>query len=57
MVKRTTVDKPTVKGGTLHPIYAYNDNYICEYVQETPFKSIAAEVHISARKLAKIRTR
>ena len=57
MVKRTTVDKPTVKGGTLHPIYAYNDNYYLRARAGDTFKSIAAEVHISARKLAKYNER
>ncbi|MBF1442031.1 MAG: glucosaminidase domain-containing protein [Prevotella nanceiensis] len=57
MVKRSEVDKPTVKGGTLHPIYAYNDNYYLRVRAGDTFKSIAAEVHISARKLAKYNER
>ena len=57
MVKRSTVDKPAVKGETLHPIYAYNKNYYLKVRAGDTFKSIAAEVNISVRKLAKYNER
>ncbi|MGP1591689.1 MAG: glucosaminidase domain-containing protein [Prevotella sp.] len=57
MVKRSTVDKPAVKGETLHPIYAYNKNYYLKARAGDTFKSIDAEVHISDRKLARYNER
>ena len=56
MVDRSSV-KGAVPGGALHPIHAYNKNY---YVKARPgdtFRSIAAEVGISYKKLAKYNER
>ena len=57
MVKHTTMDKPSLKDGTFHPIYAYNKNYYLKVRAGDTFKSIAAEVNISVRKLAKYNER
>lgn len=46
-----------VGGGTLHPIYEYNKNYYVKARRGDTFRSIAQEVGISYRKLAKYNER
>lgn len=49
--------KENVPSGTLHPIYQFNDNYYLKARQGDTFTSIAQEVEISAKKLAKYNER
>lgn len=46
-----------VVGGVLHAIYEFNDNYYVKARKGDTFESIAKEVEISARKLAKYNER
>lgn len=50
-------DQRTAPAGRLHPIHKRNDNYWLAARQGDTFKSIAKEVGISARKLAKYNER
>lgn len=44
-------------GGLLHPIYQFNENYYVKVRQGDTFKSLAKEIGISERKLAKYNER
>ncbi len=57
MAQRSGVDQPARRGGTLHPIHIYNDNYYLQARAGDTFKSIGKEVGISWRKLAKYNER
>lgn len=54
---RASADRPATAGGTLHPIKMCNDNYFLRARQGDTFKSIAKEVGISSRKLARYNER
>lgn len=56
MVERSSV-KDVVPGINLHPIHIYNKNYYLNARQGDTFRSIAKEVGISYRKLAKYNER
>lgn len=56
MAHHSAVDQP-VKGRELHPIHIYNKNYYLQARQGDTFKSIADEIGISYRKLAKYNER
>ena len=57
MMTHTGKDQPVEKGGTLHSITIYNQNYYLRARRGDTFQSIAKEVGISARKLAKYNER
>ncbi len=56
-LERHTADKPARPGETLHQIYSYNDNYYVEAREGDTYASIAKEVGLSARKIAKYNER
>lgn len=56
-LERHTADKPVRPGETLHQIYSYNDNYYVEAREGDTYTSIAKEVGLSARKIAKYNER
>lgn len=56
-LERHTSDRPARPGESLHQIYAYNDNYYVVARAGDTFKSIAKEVGISRRKIAKYNER
>lgn len=56
-LERHTADKPVRPGETLHQIYSYNDNYYVEAREGDTYASIAKEVGLSARKIAKYNER
>lgn len=49
--------KENAPSGSLHPIYQFNDNYYLKARRGDTFQSIAQEVEISARKLARYNER
>lgn len=49
--------RDNVAGGIVHPIYEFNDNYYIKVRQGDTFASLAKEIGISARKLAKYNER
>lgn len=57
MAKRSAVDVPARRGGTLHPIKIYNKNYYLIARDGDTFKSIGKETELSWRKLAKYNER
>lgn len=56
-LERHTSDTPARPGTTIHQIYIYNDNYYVVAREGDTFKSIAKEVGISRRKIAKYNER
>ena len=56
MVRHSSIDQPK-KGNELHPIHIYNKNYYVQARKGDSFKSIAEEIGISYRKLAKYNER
>lgn len=56
-LERHTADRPVRPGETLHQIYSYNDNYYVEARAGDTYASIAKEVGLSARKIAKYNER
>ena len=57
MAHHSATDVPAQKGETLHPIHIYNKNYYLKARKGDTFKSIAQEVGISYRKIAKYNER
>ena len=57
MAKHNATDLPARVGGSLHPIHIYNKNYYLNARQGDTWKSIAKEIGISYRKLAKYNER
>ncbi len=57
MAHHSATDTPVQRGGTLHPIYIYNHNYYLRARKGDTFRSIAEEVGISYRKIAKYNER
>lgn len=57
MAKHNATDQPARVGGSLHPIHIYNKNYYLNARQGDTWKSIAKEIGISYRKLAKYNER
>lgn len=57
MADHLSKDVPARMGSTLHPIHIYNKNYYLAVRQGDTFRSIAKEVGISYRKLAKYNER
>ena len=57
MAKHNSTDQPARVGGTLHSIHIYNKNYYLNARQGDTWKSIAKEIGISYRKLAKYNER
>lgn len=57
MAKHNATDQPARVGGRLHPIHIYNKNYYLNARQGDTWKSIAKEIGISYRKLAKYNER
>lgn len=57
MEKRSYKDAPESNGGLKHPIHAYNKNYYVEAREGDTFKSIAKELGLSYRKIAKYNER
>ena len=57
MAEHSGTDQPINAEGLLHPIQIFNDNYYLVARQGDTFKSIAKEVNISWRKLAKYNER
>lgn len=57
MAKHPSTDKPSTPGGQLHRIYIYNKNYYLKASRGDTFRSLAKEVGISYRKLAKYNER
>ena len=57
MARHSATDVPAQKGGTLHPIYIYNRNYYLRARKGDTFRTIAEEVGISYRKIAKYNER
>ena len=57
MAKHNATDQPARVGGGLHPIHIYNKNYYLNARQGDTWKSIAKEIGISYRKLAKYNER
>lgn len=56
-LERHTADTPARPGETLHQIYSYNDNYYVVAREGDTYTSIAKEVGLSARKIAKYNER
>lgn len=56
MAHHSAVDKPT-RGNELHPIHIYNKNYYLQARQGDTYMSIAKEIGISYKKLAKYNER
>lgn len=56
-LERHTSDTPARPGTTLHQIYSYNDNYYVVAREGDTFRSIAKEVGISRRKIARYNER
>lgn len=57
MAKHNSTDQSARVGGTLHSIHIYNKNYYLNARQGDTWKSIAKEIGISYRKLAKYNER
>jgi len=57
MASHSGVDQPVVRGGSLHSIHIYNKNYYVQARKGDTFRSIAKEIGISYRKLAKYNER
>lgn len=57
MSRHAGTDQPAVSGESMHRIYLFNDNYYVIARQGDTFKSIAKEVGISYRKIAKYNER
>lgn len=57
MAKRSATDQPIVPGTSLHPIHIYNKNYYLYARRGDTFRSIAKEVELSYRKIAKYNER
>lgn len=57
MADHLSKDVPVREGGTLHPIRIYNKNYYLTVREGDTFRSIAQEVGISYRKLARYNER
>lgn len=57
MASHTGMDQPLQQGGTLHPIHIYNKNYYVQARKGDTFETIAKEIGISYRKLAKYNER
>lgn len=57
MASHSGTDKPVNRGGTLHPIHIFNDNYYLLARDGDTFRSIGKEVDISYRKLARYNER
>lgn len=56
-LERHTADTPARPGETLHQIYSYNDNYYVVAREGDTYTSIAKEVGLSPRKIAKYNER
>lgn len=57
MESRAYKDSPSAKGGILHPIHRYNNNYYIVVKQGDTFRSIGKELGLSYRKIAKYNER
>jgi len=57
MAKHSGSDQPAIRGGLLHPIHIYNDNYYLYAREGDTFRLIGEEVEISYRQLARYNER
>lgn len=57
MANHSSKDRPATAGSSLHPIHRYNKNYYLKVRKGDTFRTIAKEIGISYRKLAKYNER